>query len=207
MRSKKGICAVLLLTLIFALTSCGEKKRLVDHGMEVVELIEEAINSKEYVMIYSASEQITRVIEEVAEGDFSELEAVYSIRIDEDDLLEMADVDLDDMPESLQKVMKSKMAGSVANMINARSGAEKLATSSIISMGKTFAFKEEVENQIYLYIFEDAKPIMVSFVAGEDKTVSAGGTVIFADDFECDSADDVEDLLREYDADVEEVDF
>jgi len=74
-------------------------------------------------------------------------------------------------------------------------------------MGKTFAFKEEVENQIYLYIFEDAKPIMVSFVAGEDKTVSAGGTVIFADDFECDSADDVEDLLREYDADVEEVDF
>ncbi len=207
MRSKKGICAVLLLTLIFALTGCGEKKRLVDHGMEVVELIEEAINSKEYVMIYSASEQITRVIEEVAEGDFSELEAVYSIRIDEDDLLEMADVDLDDMPESLQKVMKSKMAGSVANMINARSGAEKLATSSIISMGKTFAFKEEVENQIYLYIFEDAKPIMVSFVAGEDKTVSAGGTVIFADDFECDSADDVEDLLREYDADVEEVDF
>ncbi|MBR6664091.1 MAG: hypothetical protein IKL22_00050 [Lachnospiraceae bacterium] len=207
MRSKKGICAVLLLTLIFALTSCGEKKRLVDHGMEVVELIEEAINSKEYVMIYSASEQITRVIEEVAEGDFSELEAVYSIRIDEDDLLEMADVDLDDMPESLQKVMKSKMAGSVANMINARSGAEKLATSSIISMGKTFAFKEEVENQIYLYIFEDAKPIMVSFVAGEDKTVSAGGTVIFVDDFECDSADDVEDLLREYDADVEEVDF
>jgi len=207
MRSKKGICAVLLLTLIFALTGCGEKKRLVDHGMEVVELIEEAINSKEYVMIYSASEQITRVIEEVAEGDFSELEAVYSIRIDEDDLLEMADVDLDDMPESLQKVMKSKMAGSVANMINARSGAEKLATSSIISMGKTFAFKEEVENQIYLYIFEDAKPIMVSFVAGEDKTVSAGGTVIFADNFECDSADDVEDLLREYDADVEEVDF
>jgi len=207
MRSKKGICAVLLLTLIFALTGCGEKKRLVDHGMEVVELIEEAINSKEYVRIYSASEQITRVIEEVAEGDFSELEAVYSIRIDEDDLLEMADVDLDDMPESLQKVMKSKMAGSVANMINARSGAEKLATSSIISMGKTFAFKEEVENQIYLYIFEDAKPIMVSFVAGEDKTVSAGGTVIFADNFECDSADDVEDLLREYDADVEEVDF
>lgn len=207
MRSKKGICAVLLLTLIFALTGCGENKRLVDHGMEVVELIEEAINSKEYVMIYSASEQITRVIEEVAEGDFSELEAVYSIRIDEDDLLEMADVDLDDMPESLQKVMKSKMAGSVANMINARSGAEKLATSSIISMGKTFAFKEEVENQIYLYIFEDAKPIMVSFVAGEDKTVSAGGTVIFADDFECDSADDVEDLLREYDADVEEVEY
>lgn len=207
MRSKKGICAVLLLTLIFALTGCGEKKKLVDHGMDVVELIEEAINSEEYVMIYSASEQITRVIEEVAKGDFSELEAVYSIRIDEDDLLEMADVDLDDMPESLQKVMKSKMAGSVANMINARSGAEKLATSSIISMGKTFAYEEEVENQIYLYIFEDAKPIMVSFVAGEDKTVSAGGTVIFADDFECDSADDVEDLLREYDADVEEVEY
>jgi len=37
--------------------------------------------------------------------------------------------------------------------------------------------------------------------------VSAGGTVIFADDFECDSADDVEDLLREYDADVEEIEY
>lgn len=207
MRSKKRICAVLLLTLLFAFSGCGEKKSLADHGMDLVELIEEAINSEEYVMIYSASEQITRVIEEVAKGDFSELKAVYRIRIDEDDLLEMADVDLGDMPESLQKVMKSKMVGSVANMINARSGAEKLATSSIISMGKTFAYEEEVENQIYLYIFEDAKPIMVSFVAGEDGTVSAGGTVIFADDFECDSADDVEDLLIEYEVDVEEVDF
>ena len=207
MRGKKAICAVVLLTLLFSFCGCGEKKSLADHGMDVVELIEEAINSEEYVMIYSASEQITRVIEEVAKGDFSELEAVYSIRIDEDDLLEMADVNLDDMPEALQKVMKSKMVGSVANMINARSGSEKLATSSIISMGKTFAYKEEVENQIYLYIFEDAMPIMVSFVAGEEGTVSAGGTVIFADDFECDSADDVEDLLRGYDVDVEEVDF
>ena len=207
MRNKKGLCVILLLTLIFVLSGCGEKKRLVDHGMEVVELIEEAINSKEYVMIYSASEQIARVIDGVAEGDFSEPEAVYSITIDEDDLLEMADVDLDDVSESLQKVMKSKMAGALSNMINARAGADSLAASSIISMGKTFVYGDKIENQIYLYTFEDAKPIMVSFVAGEDGAVNASGTIILTDDFEVDSADELEDILSDYDADVEEVEY
>ena len=207
MRNKKGLCVILLLTLIFVFSGCGEKKRLVDHGMDVVELIEEAINSEEYVMVYSASEQIARVIDGVAGGDFSEPEAVYSITIDEDDLLDMADVDLDDMSDSLQNVMKSKMAGALSNMLNARAGAESLAASSIIGMGKTFVYEEEIENQIYLYIFEDAKPIMVSFVAGEDGAVSAGGTIIFTDDFECDSADDLEDVLSDYDADVEEIEY
>ena len=207
MRNKKGLCVILLLTLIFVLSGCGEKKRLVDHGMDVVKLIEEAINSEEYVMIYSASEQIARVIDGVAEGDFSEPEAVYSITIDEDDLLEMADVDLDDVSESLQKVMKSKMAGALSNMINARAGADSLAASSIISMGKTFVYGDKIENQIYLYTFEDAKPIMVSFVAGEDGAVNASGTIILTDDFEVDSADELEDILSDYDADVEEVEY
>ena len=84
MRNKKGLCVILFLILILSLSGCGEKRRLVDHGMDVVKLIEEAINSEEYVMIYSASEQIARVIDGVAEGDFSEPEAVYSITIDED---------------------------------------------------------------------------------------------------------------------------
>ena len=207
MRNKKGLCVILLLTLIFVLSGCGEKKRLVDHGMDVVKLIEEAINSEEYVMIYSASEQIARVIDGVAEGDFSEPEAVYSITINEDDLLEMADVDLDDVSESLQKVMKSKMAGALSNMINARAGADSLAASSIISMGKTFVYGDKIENQIYLYTFEDAKPIMVSFVAGEDGAVNASGTIILTDDFEVDSADELEDILSDYDADVEEVEY
>lgn len=207
MRNKKGLCVILFLILILSLSGCGEKRRLVDHGMDVVKLIEEAINSEEYVMIYSASEQIARVIDGVAEGDFSEPEAVYSITIDEDDLLEMADVDLDDVSESLQKIMKSKMAGALSNMINARAGAESLAASSIISMGKTFVYGDKIENQIYLYTFEDAKPIMVSFVAGEDGAVNASGTIILTDDFEVDSADELEDILSDYDADVEEVEY
>lgn len=197
----------MLLAMVWAFSGCGEKKSLADHGMDVVELIEEALNSEEYVMVYSASEQIARVIDGVAGGDFSEPEAVYSITIDEDDLLDMADVDFDDMSDSLQKVMKSKMAGALSNMINARAGAESLAASSIISMGKTFVYEEEIENQIYLYIFEDAKPIMVSFVAGEGGAVNASGTIIFTDDFECDSADDLADVLSDYDVDVKEVKY
>lgn len=208
MRSKKGIYAVLLLAMVWAFSGCGEKKSLADHGMDVVELLEEALNSEEYVKIYSATEQIGRVIEEAAEGDFSEPEAVYSITIDEDDLLDLADADdLEDMSEELQRVIKGKTAGALCNIINARAGAEILAASSIISMGKTFVFEDEIENQIYLYTFEDAKPIMVSFVVGEDGAVSATGTLILLENFECGSEDEVEDSLRFCDVDVKEVKY
>ena len=48
---------------------------------------------------------------------------------------------------------------------------------------------------------------MVSFVAGEGGAVSAGGTVILTDDFECDSADELEDILSDYAAEVEEIEY
>lgn len=208
MKTKKGICAVLFLAMVLAFSGCGEKKSLANHGMDVVELIEEAINSEEYVKIYSATEQIGRVIEEAAEGDFSESEAVYSITIDEDDLLDLTGVDdLEDMSEELQRMIKGKTAGALSNIINARAGAEILAASSIISMGKTFVYEEELENQLYLYTFADAKPIMVSFVVGEDGAVSATGTLILLEDFECGSEDEVEDSLRFFDVDVKEVKY
>ena len=198
----------MLLTLIFVLSGCGEKKRLVDHGMDVVELLEEAINSEEYVRIYSNDDEVAQVFEEVSKGNFSEPEAVYLITIDTDDMMDYADVDgYEDMSEDLQNVIKNKMLEGISSNLNAQLGIYAVAASTICSMGKAFVYEEEIENQIYLYIFEDAKPIMVSFVTGEDGAVSARGTIILTDDFKCGSEDELEYSLRFYDADVEEIEY
>lgn len=208
MKSKKRICWGLLLALIFVFSACGTKKSLADHGMDVVKLIEEGIKAEGYVEVHTVSKEITQVVEEVAKGDFSEPEAVYSITIDVEELMDMCDVDdLEDLSEELYKVLKNKMYASISVRLNAQGGTACVAATSVCQMEKTFVYHEKIENQIYLYTFEEANPIMVVFTAGEDGTVSATGCVVMWDEFQCGSSEEVEDSLRDYDATVEKVKY
>ena len=81
--------------------------------------------------------------------------------------------------------------------INARSGAMTLAASSVCTTGKTFVSNEISEEMIYLYVFDDAAPIAVTFTLGEDNAVNATGNFLL---YEKLPASSVQELLEYFGA-------
>ncbi len=82
---KKSIRLAALILSAFMLMSfaaCGdapakaEEKSLYDHGLELIALLDEMAESKEYLSLFSANDELMEILAEAAEGDFSKPQAV-----------------------------------------------------------------------------------------------------------------------------------
>lgn len=200
-----AVAAALLFAL--GLSACGSSERsesptetrsLYAQGLEIVRLMSEMTQSEEYIDIFTGSGEIKSVIQTISVGDYTTPKAVYAISVPDESLAAMAGLHhLDDASEGLQTFLTQKILGSLTTQINAMGGVEKLAASSVCTVGKTFANADTNENVIYLYTYENAAPIAVTFTAGEDQTVSAGGVFVLYDGFSCDSADEIKTFFRD----------
>lgn len=212
MKMKRLVNTALALVMVASLTACGGNdsevpgKTLYGHGQDVVSIMVEATRSEEYVQAYTGSPEITEIVQSIGAGDYTTPKAVYCIKVSDDTLLGLAELgNMDGASESLQDTMKGRVLASLMTQINGMSGVNNLAASSVCTMGKTFVSEEVAENQIYLYTYENGKPVAVTFVVGEGGSVSASGTFVMYDEFTCGSAEEIETFFSEFDVEVEEV--
>ena len=113
---------------------------------------------------------------------------------------------LEGLSENLKAVMRRKTVGTaLITQINAQNGATNLAATTICTAGKTFVGSEGEGDAIYLYVYENACPAAVSFVRGEDNSVSASGTFILNDGFDASSPESLEKFFGESGAVIESV--
>lgn len=210
---KNFFSVILTLIMLVSLSACGNGnkgsgKTLCEQGLDVASLMVEATRTEKYVEIYSPSSELGKMIKEIGEGDYETLEAVYAITIDDGKFHEILEVDnYDEISERLQAALRSRMFGSMITQINGMGSAEELAVSSICTHGKTFVDDSITDNTIYLYVYEDALPIAVTFTVGEDGAVSAAGAFIMYDKFFCGSVEEVEKSFRAFNVEVSEVDY
>jgi hypothetical protein len=94
---------------------------------------------------------------------------------------------------------------SIINIANARGGSTALAAASICTAGKTFVSDEITADTIYLYTFENAVPVAVSFTVGEGNTISASGTFLIAEELNTGSPESIKEFFSEIDLSVEVV--
>ena len=173
-------------------------KSLYMHGMDVVAMLEEIINSEEYVQAFSGSTEIMNVIKEISSGEYTAPATVYKITLDMETVLETNDmINLENASEALIANLKNRVLASIVTQINARNGAMTLAASSVCTTGKTFVSSEILEEMIYLYVFDDAAPIAVTFTMGEDNAVNATGNFLL---YEKLPASSVQELLEYFGA-------
>ena len=221
----KFIAVLLATSLTFALTACGgntengnansenstiennvTNKSLYEQGMEVVALMAEMTRTEEYVQAHTGSPEIMEIVQGIAEGDFSTPKAVYSITAKDEVLFGLLEIDEPEgVSEELKKALLNRTLGSLMTQINGMAGVEKLAASSVCTVGKTFVNEQLTDNVIYLYTFENALPVAVTFTVGEDGAVSAGGNFIMYEDFTCDSIEEIQAFLAEISVEVKEV--
>ncbi len=209
---KKTIAFVLVLTIILGLAACGaaneakESKSLYAHGLEVVGMLSEMTSSENFIGIYTANSEIKDIILALGENSYEQPDAVYAITVPKDTLTGMTELsNLEGASEELKSYLMQRVMASLMSQINAMSGVENLAASSVCTVGKTFVSENVSENVIYIYVYEGTAPVAVTFTLGEDHTVSATGTFIFYDGFTCGSVEEIQRVFSDIAVNVTEV--
>lgn len=207
-----GLLIVIALIMVLSLSAFNsiksnvETKSLYAQGLEVVQIMSEMTQTEEYVDIHTGNSEIKTVIQNISTGDYSSPKAVYAISITDDNLAAMAELNsLDSASEELKTFLMQRVLGSLMTQINGMSGVENLAASSVCTVGKTFVNENATEDVIYLYTYEDALPVAVTFTIGEDQAVSASGVFVMYDGFTCGSADEIKSFFSDIIVDVTEV--
>lgn len=201
-----ALVMVLSLTACFSNESDTETKSLYVQGLEVVQLMSEMTQTEEYVDIHTGNSEIKAVIEKISIGDYSAPKNVYSISITDENLAAMTELtNLDNASEELKNFLMQRVLGSLMTQINGMSGVANLAAASVCTVGKTFVDENADGNVIYLYTYENATPVAVTFTVGEDKAVSATGVFVMYDGFTCGSADEIKSFFSDITIEVTEV--
>lgn len=203
--------ATIILVSVLSLCACGnnkvkpETKSLYAQGLEVVQLMTEMTQTQEYIDI-AAPDNLKSIIQELADGDYSTPKAVYSIKASEKDLATIAEIkNFDNISDNLKPLILSKICGSFIARVNSMGGVEDVAVAGLCTAGKTFVNEDATGNIIYLYTYDNAVPVAVTFVTGDDNSVSANGTFVMYDEFTCDSADEIKDFFDYITVEVTEV--
>lgn len=210
---KKLIALVLaLVIMVLSLSACSNNesnsktKSLYAQGLEIVQLMSEMTRTEEYVDIHTGDSEIKTIISDISTGDYSSPKAVYAISISDENLAAMAELDsLENASEELKTFLMNRVLGSLMTQINGMSGVEKLAASSVCTVGKSFVNENATDNVIYLYTYENALPVAVTFTVGEDQAVSASGVFVLYDEFTCGSADEIKAFFIDIIVEVTEV--
>ena len=210
---KRWFAGLLSAMMLLSLCACSDEttqttddKSLYEHGLDVIAVMSEMTQLESYVETYTGSGEIKEVVKRIGEGDYTAPKAVYAISATAEQIVAYAGVDeLEGASEMLQQVMENKFVVALTSQVNGMAGAMNLAAASVCTAGKTFVSDDISENVIYLYTYENAKPVCVTFTCGEDNTVSASGMFMMYDEFTCNSVEDLEAFFGEFGIKVSEV--
>ena len=211
MKTMKRIMATAL-ALVFFISLCAcnssnitDSKSLHEHGLDVIDVMVEMTRNNEYVDIYTGSTEIKTVVQKIAKGNFDKPKAVYKVSMQESDLLTMAQIsDVSGISKELTNTITQRVFATLVTQLNGFAGVHNLAASSVCSAGKTFVSDEISTNHLYVYTYENAVPVAVTFTIGEDNTVSASGMFILYEDFTCNSAQEIKEFFSEMPMEVTE---
>lgn len=212
----KGVSRVLSVAMVFVLVlslsacknneSSEETKSLYAQGLEVIQLMLEMTQSEEYAELYGGSSEIKAVIQNISTGDYTTPKAVYAISVSDANLATMFELNnLDNPSKGLKSFLMQRSLGGLMTRINGMGGSDNIAAASICSAGKTFVCENANKDVIYLYTYDNAVPVAVTFSVGENHAISASGVFVVYDKFVDESADDIKSFFSDIIVEVTEV--
>jgi len=206
---KKSVCFGMLFLAVL-LCACGRsaspETTLYDQGLGLISLMEEAAGSDTYLSALSASEMLTDTIQNIAQGDYTQPLAVYSVQFPENALFQFIGTDgPEGLSDALLKNLRQRMLSAVVSQINAADGVESLAVSSLLSLGTTFVNSTVTGDTLYLYTYENGYPVAVVFLPGQDGAVAASATFVLYPDFPSGSAGEIQGFFGAVPVEVSQI--
>ena len=197
--------------MILSFGACNEQekpaqKSLYEQGLEVVSLMEEAIHLDNYGGKFTDN-HFEEKIEKLKEGDFSTPKKVYTVTVDKDLLIAL--IDLHELEESSSDELKNMVANKQFTWFMKKfiglSGVGNLNITRLYEIEKIFVNTEITNNIIYIYTYEDATPVAVTFTMQEDGAVKALGNFILNKAFRSDTVEEVREYFRDFAVVVKEL--
>lgn len=185
-----AILLSLALSVTFFASCSGKSDMLKDCGEDVISMMIEMIESDEYNELYDFPDTYGEEISKLRECDYSTRPEIYELTVPVDQLMENS-FDEEDFSEDLYQYVCSSALISFSTRVNQASGINAIAVSSMFSAQKSFASKKIDESTIYLYVFEDAYPIAVTFIADGEDAFRGVGYFILNDEFDTDDEDSI----------------
>lgn len=158
---------------------------LYDRGLGLIESMNSLAGDDNYRKMIGMSQECESIINDITAMDYTTLKQVYRVT-NIDDIMNftmyMSGVDDSTFKGESKDYIKSRYADSVGNVLmSSKSGVMALATSSIFTRQEFFVDKSVTEPLLYVYIYEDAYPVLVSYIPGLDGAVSAKACYLIID--------------------------
>ena len=155
---------------------------LTDRGLELVSSMNSLAGNESYRKIIGGSEDIEEIIREISTMDYTSPKQVYKVTNLDDILklsLSMSESELESFDEEDKEIIINKLAQGIGNIIMAKkSGVKELAASGAITRQELFVDKSVKEPIIYIYTYQEAYPVLISFIPGQDGAVSANASYL-----------------------------
>lgn len=200
---------LLLFVFVLCIVSVGCSKdektfSLYERGNELINTVILKAESDEWSEIMSDSDEIRKIGEEIADGDYDEAQSVYEIKIDAEKSNSFGNnYRYRKLSDELKEEMNAKMISSFATVFNGKYGSNVLAASSVYNASKIFVDKSVKENVMYLYLYEDGYPFVVTFWKCDDGAVSSTCTFLY--DKSIDEKDFAEDAGVEFSTQINKI--
>jgi len=171
------------------------------HGLDLIELMDEIAESEICKEVFSADEKSMDLIKQAGAGDYTSPVAIYEIKLSSRTLEALTSYRADgSLSTNLQNYLNDKATLAVANYINAGGGTSAIAAASLCSVQTSFYCEDVTSDTIYLYLFENGFPVIVSFITCEKSAVYASGSFIMNSGFDASSESALSQYLSKLDA-------
>lgn len=196
-------------SLCFAKDKNTESDNLLyQHGLSMISVMDEMAANKTWISAFSKTDVFQNIISDMSKIEHKKVKSVYKINITEDiNYYLIEPIEVKKLSEELRRYLLNILQDSVITDVSAFGGDDILFASSICSYEKNFVSRETKENVIFLYTFEKAVPVLISFVVGDNNTVSATASFILAKDFNIDNVQDVQKYFYDYSPQIEVLDL
>lgn len=205
---RKTIC-FLLATFMFIMSGCSftpasgsaDKSKpdanvLADKGLELIAKVDKFAECKEYINFYSSDEEITKVISDIGDNDYTNPKGIFVIK-DFDTVIFENMIPNTDLPEDVVKMVKHKLATAMPSQMAAWKGSATLAAVSILNYDDSFIYESLQSPVIYLYTYKNGYNFMINYNPNDENIVNARVTVVINDELSnCTSKEEVTDFFK-----------
>ena len=172
----------------------------INKGYEMIALLKEMVLSESYNNMIGTPSSIMELREKISGFDYDKASAIYLVEVEDDfydAIIQLAGVKGEPLSGELAGYVDKKYTLNMSNQLNSKYGVETLAASSIYSVTDCMYDNTLSENVCYLYVYDNAYPVLTCFVAGEDGAVMCGANYIMDDEMVCEDEEKTATLVEQ----------